>query len=888
MVSTVYRTTTTTNEGGQTKTTTTTSPNNPATHAPVSSGPSASHNTTRVSPFPFQSGNISGPSNYTNVYSTPKDYAQSAYANVPINRSDLQAPITEQLQRQQQAQQAQNQSDATKTSSGGKLSSEFGLSRSEYMRRHAGDVEQKPVAGYEITTKDSAGNVVSGFSISKAEYDKNPEKYSQGNNFPMGMRQTQTGAVTPTTTSTGQLLREQASISGEGFQKSVEGGMQFGALLGGPLAILPGAVGGGLFYGIEKAYANIASPLYDATKININPRLDLATRYVLTPQTVNIEPLNMHLNIFPGRTGEGIGYGGTPGGGQPRSDTSGNPIHEGISFSEVVGFVGASKLTTDITRTVKVGEVRVPAEEGGNTLLYRGLSLERGPTAQPIVGFSGGKMVFGTPKIDIDMAGFRGYTPVTPLETKIVRENIKIPQDEFIMQSKALEVMKVTERTPSAFVQESFSRQTKSLSPTGVDTALKYFKGDKSVEELYGSFADVPQMPKAGLAAKLGIPERVPADIDVKYNLGGEATALKAQGLVSKLRAVGEDVKISDQSPTLIESRNPLTGEYRHAIDFHSKDISPAELSSQSGGEGAFGFRYGQKPIPIEDIPTMPLSEQGLRKGASSVSLWNPKTFKEAQKSYFERIGSKDIPQEKYVSPEPHRMKDIGDFYSREKTLLESRKIGGKDITKPTEALEIFKKKAGLKTENIPSTVKISLMDAGTSYRSPLSLSKPPSKPYFTSLGSFKYQPVSPTISASPYPIKPSLSPSIRASQYQSPSPSRSSITPASSSVASKTSTGISDRMQNPLTTSISSKSTSKSSTSTSISPIYGEYPYYPGKPPVDENSGGGGPPLGGGVGGGGLGGDYWRKPTRTKRIKRPIRDAASYLGLNIMGRKRK
>jgi hypothetical protein len=36
------------------------------------------------------------------------------------------------------------------------------------------------------------------------------------------------------------------------------------------------------------------------------------------------------------------------------------------------------------------------------------------------------------------------------------------------------------------------------------------------------------------------------------------------------------------------------------------------------------------------------------------------------------------------------------------------------------------------------------------------------------------------------------------------------------------------------------------------------------------------------------LGGDYWRKPTRTKRIKRPIRDAASYLGLNIMGRKRK
>jgi hypothetical protein len=151
--------------------------------------------------------------------------------------------------------------------------------------------------------------------------------------------------------------------------------------------------------------------------------------------------------------------------------------------------------------------------------------------------------------------------------------------------------------------------------------------------------------------------------------LPAEETAIKAQALAERLQKVGEPAKISEQSPTLIVIKKD--GNTPHAVDIHSNEILPG---SEAAPAAEYGFKYGQKPVQIEGIDVMPLSEQGLRKVSSSMS--------------YSKEG---------LGPKPHRLKDISDAIATQESLIRSMKESrfsflreGK-IAKAEKNLEIFK-----------------------------------------------------------------------------------------------------------------------------------------------------------------------------------------------------
>jgi len=139
----------------------------------------------------------------------------------------------------------------------------------------------------------------------------------------------------------------------------------------------------------------------------------------------------------------------------------------------------------------------------------------------------------------------------------------------------------------------------------------------------------------------------VSRDIDIQLNTDAIEAVSFAKNLESRLKSSGENVRIATDKPTLIESRG-LDGEWHHAVDIHFKGEVVDDVMSPTV-EGSYGFKFGQKPISIEQVDVMPLSEQGLRKGASSLS-W----------------------QEKSINPASHRMKDIPDFFAAQDTLISS------------------------------------------------------------------------------------------------------------------------------------------------------------------------------------------------------------------------
>ena len=242
--------------------------------------------------------------------------------------------------------------------------------------------------------------------------------------------------------------------------------------------------------------------------------------------------------------------------------------------------------------------------------------------------------------------------PVTALEGQIAQQKISLTKAEQTRISSGLNVERVTEHARSQFY--GWPEETATLNKAGVEVMKKFVESEPDAY-VYGSFSAEAEMTGA----------RIPGDIDIHLRkVSGEVARAKAKAQVEKLRKVGNDVMIDPNEPTNIITRSGET-----AVELKFDNMADAYKT----GEGTYGFPFDQplkksgktikqmfvepfkgkktttQKVPTEKIKYVPLSEQGLRKGASVLSI-----------------------SERGVMPKLHRMKDIGDFIRTQEVLIEN------------------------------------------------------------------------------------------------------------------------------------------------------------------------------------------------------------------------
>ena len=324
----------------------------------------------------------------------------------------------------------------------------------------------------------------------------------------------------------------------------------------------------------------------------------------------------------------------------------------------------------------KAAEFSYPTSEGVVSV-WKGISIEKGATAKPIIGIQDGKVVLGTPKVDLTTADFSLFQKVPKIEagkqaidlntgkllwektndhpytqtatqTKIFRSNVEgiIPEVELRKFDLGMEVAKATEKVDSKFVAETFSRDVKYLEPKLVDVAIKFTEEKNGYA--YGSLTQEAQMPK-GTA-------RMPADIDLEFHVNAELGAKFAQELLTEFN------KLDTTNRYFIEEKNPMLiqvemkdGSIHHAVDIHAKTTSELGTAPE-----VYGLSIKQDPIKIEGVDVMRLSEQGIRKGPSSTLAIKDYHVKAPG----EVIGTEFFEKGVGFATELHRIKDTYDFFA--------------------------------------------------------------------------------------------------------------------------------------------------------------------------------------------------------------------------------
>ena len=375
--------------------------------------------------------------------------------------------------------------------------------------------------------------------------------------------------------------------------------------------------------------------------------------------------------------------------------------------------------------------------------VYLGLSAEKFGRAQPLIGLSTeAKLIVstGTPKITYPRT--IEYLPKTATDTSIFLKNVErtLPSSQKGLARLAVDLMRATKSTSSKYLAKEFIKETRSLSPKGVEmtiTATRKAKG-----EIYGSFSQRQQLPD-----KLA---RTPGDIDIFLDSSGEFAEGFTSTHVKSLRKSGEKVRVSTKSPTLIESN--VGGKWVHAVDIHASGV-PEPYSPTIASDMAFGLRMKQKPITLEGTKITPLSEEGIRKGASIFAL-----------------------REGELTPEPHRiMVDIGDFFRIDQALIESKRFGKTSLLGKLEKAKSYYPKEvlegggnlGFRLGKAPSRgARYKTIPLYEELYEEISPAAPSSRRSLSS--SFSVSP-----SPSPSPSR-SRSPSVTSSISPSPSPSRS------------------------------------------------------------------------------------------------------------------
>jgi len=346
--------------------------------------------------------------------------------------------------------------------------------------------------------------------------------------------------------------------------------------------------------------------------------------------------------------------------------TTTGEIAGGFVFGGAVTKAAKVGASTPVGRSVipKYENVVFPAKGGGSYSMWKGLKVNE----NPILGVSEKRIRFGYPKSTprdkfnkVDIGG--EFVPESKLQTRFFKHIARrkgFVDESGVKIKRSTAIMSKTEFQLSKFNQ-LFPKETKTLSPKGTAIVKDFLKKEKGLA--YGSWAVETQMPKGRTAAYRGdidalAGKPVAGDIDVQLNLKAADTDLRAAALTKQLQKAGEKVRISPQKNSLIESRG-TDGQWHHAVDIHSIDDA---LTESLPVKGAYGFKFGQKPIKKEGIRTMRLSEQGLRKG--SATLIADETTGLVR-----------------VNPKPHRMKDIPDFLATQRTLIDSMRPGMKRLS---------------------------------------------------------------------------------------------------------------------------------------------------------------------------------------------------------------
>lgn len=278
---------------------------------------------------------------------------------------------------------------------------------------------------------------------------------------------------------------------------------------------------------------------------------------------------------------------------------------------------------------------------------------------QPLIGVQAreGIVSIGTPKIDLGKGlPLEGSRVTTRADVTILEKNLPsaTERQRLTLGVQAAEELKYTQ---SKFISGDLPKETKTLSEKGVITVLKFASEEKV--KLFGSYPTQPQLP-------VGV-RRTPGDIDLTLKgIRDEETAIaKTKALATRLKVVGEDVRISKENPTLIETSK---GEHVVDIKYEGQATTP-EQGPESKGY-LFGIRIERPsikfPTQFGKVEAATLAEQGLRKG-ESVFILRPGT-KITQEAGLVKEG------EIGFSPADHRIeKDIKDYFIVQEALAQSR-----------------------------------------------------------------------------------------------------------------------------------------------------------------------------------------------------------------------
>lgn len=331
-----------------------------------------------------------------------------------------------------------------------------------------------------------------------------------------------------------------------------------------------------------------------------------------------------------------------------------------------------------VEQEVTVGGVKQIVKQPINERVFTGVTYTtRAGEAIPLVGKSESKFVFGSfgQTSSPSLSKFSGSGASMVLETPAQTSYFGNPKTLAAMGASELEAQKLgglyvarsTQRTASAFM-EKLPEETQTAGKD-VKLALSELNKQGTKYDLYGSYAAQTQTPK-------DLKNFVPADLDIRLKTTSPEQAEKvAKGLTESLNKKGSGeffYSVSAEKPTLIESTPKLGGASRHAFDIHyaGEPLDPS-LGAQPSGSQILGMNINQPTLKIEGQNVQRLSEQGVRKVGSTLTLRS-----EGGKISF--------------APESHRAKDIVDAYSVQTALLRSQASRGINTAQNEKYLENY------------------------------------------------------------------------------------------------------------------------------------------------------------------------------------------------------
>jgi hypothetical protein len=147
--------------------------------------------------------------------------------------------------------------------------------------------------------------------------------------------------------------------------------------------------------------------------------------------------------------------------------------------------------------------------------------------------------------------------------------------EEAILREREAKKLQIGQRfSKLGILNESYSsglpKNTRTLGEAGVKVVLDRLREKPCDYVLYGSF---PLM-----ANLLPAFRRTPGDIDIQLMTGKHHAEDFSKELLTRLKNIGEKVRLSPQNPVIIESFK--TGKWERAVDIHHKEEAPEDILS--------------------------------------------------------------------------------------------------------------------------------------------------------------------------------------------------------------------------------------------------------------------------------------------------------------------